>query len=148
MSKNFDGYLDWLANGPEEAKQQITINVHGAVITGTLISEDDYVELTRRSFDDEMERAGYSRESIRQRLVEEGGVPPDSIDDEVLEAGWQSMYDKLLSGFEGSGENSRYIHLQDVVVRGPGVGGYRLTFWRGRLSSVDGFALGAPRREA
>ncbi len=144
MSESFDGYLDWLANGPQEPKLEITINVHGVSITGIPITEDEYVELTKAFLTDQMERAGHSRESIRQGLVEEG-IPPDEIRDEAVEAGWQSMYDNALGGFEPSGEGSRYIHLQDVQVRGSGLGRYRAPVWRGRLSSVDGFTFGGPK---
>lgn len=142
MAKDYDGYLDWLANGPEAGGIKVTLYVRGAEASGTLATEDEYLEGMRQHLASYAEEHSEWEAESRQKFSEQG-QDPKSIE-EAIQAGREAGLNVVLGGFERSGEESRYIHLKDVEIR-TGLGGSRDSWWRGRLSSVDGFIIGARR---
>ncbi|MGD6992576.1 gas vesicle accessory protein GvpU [Sutcliffiella horikoshii] len=96
----------------------ISLNVNGAVISGTLISAKDYFETMSETFEDGNE--------IAQKISEQLAATGES--------------------FESSkGAEANFIHLKNTKVY---CGDSKPTpsegkiLWRGKLSEVDGFFLG------
>ncbi|UAL46609.1 gas vesicle accessory protein GvpU [Sutcliffiella horikoshii] len=96
----------------------ISLNVNGAVISGTLISAKDYFEAMSETFEDGNE--------IAQKISEQLAATGES--------------------FESSkGAEANFIHLKNTKVY---CGDSKPTpsegkiLWRGKLSEVDGFFLG------
>ncbi|WP_227937111.1 gas vesicle accessory protein GvpU [Alkalihalobacillus deserti] len=96
----------------------ITLNVNGAVITGTLISAKDYFETLSETFED-------------------GSEVAEKLSDKFAKAG---------DAFETSNDlEAHFIHLKNTKVY---CGDSKPTpssgkiLWRGKLSEVNGFFLG------
>jgi len=131
-----DGTRDWLLsdlitvfaqNGME---MDITLNIGGTLVSGTLISGKTYFNEMADGF---VKAPGLSTETVQ-------------VMDKYWR-GWADIYDKP----EDAGEDwepgpASYVHLRNTrcfnggdspipVNRGP--------LWRGRLSSIDGFWLGS-----
>ncbi|KMJ57773.1 gas vesicle protein GvpU [Bacillus sp. LL01] len=102
----------------------ITLNVNGAVISGTLIPAKDYFETMSETFED-------------------GNEVAQKISDQLAAAG---------ESFESSKEaEANFIHLKNTKVY---CGDSKPTpsegkiLWRGKLSEVDGFFLGRISNES
>ncbi|WP_078392688.1 gas vesicle accessory protein GvpU [Shouchella patagoniensis] len=96
----------------------ITLNVNGAMITGTTISAQEYFETLGESFEDGNE--------VSQKLSEE-----------FLKAG---------EAAEGGGDDSiNFIHLKNTKVylaESKGTPSKGKILWRGKIEEVNGFFLG------
>ncbi|MCA1065568.1 gas vesicle accessory protein GvpU [Rossellomorea sp. AcN35-11] len=96
----------------------ITLNVKGAVITGTLVSAKEYFDSLSETFEDGSE--------VAQRLSEELTKASESVE-------------------ENLSSEAHFIHLKNTKVY---CGDSKPTpskgkiMWRGKLSDVDGFFLG------
>lgn len=143
MVKDFDGYLDWLANGKQPGGFDVVLNVRGAEVSGTLVTEDEYLEGMRQHLESDAAEVLSRVEAELRQQFSELEQDPDRTE-EAIQVGREAGLDAVLGGFERSGEESRYIHLRDVEIR-IGIGGTRALWWRGRLSSVDGFVIGSRR---
>ncbi|KEZ53323.1 gas vesicle accessory protein GvpU [Metabacillus indicus] len=96
----------------------ITLNMNGAVISGTMISAKEYFDTLSETFEDGSE--------VAQNLSEQLSRASESIEE------------------NGSGE-AHFIHLKNTKVY---IGDSKSTpskgqiIWRGKLSEVNGFFLG------
>ena len=96
----------------------ITLNVKGAVITGTLVSAKEYFNELSETFEDGSD--------VAQKLSEELTKAGEAVD-------------------ESSMAEAHYIHLKNTKVY---CGDSKATpsrgkvLWRGKLSEIDGFFLG------
>ncbi|WP_175989919.1 gas vesicle accessory protein GvpU [Bacillus sp. Marseille-Q1617] len=117
---NKDSILEFFvqAANKHDFTLDITLNVNGAVITGTLISAKDYFDALSENFEDGSD--------VAQKLSEE-----------LVKAGEQVD--------EGALSEANFIHLKNTKVY---CGDNKPTpskgkiLWRGKLSEVDGFFLG------
>ena len=106
----------------------ITLMVGGLLISGTLISSDDYLELF----------AGGSFKEFIDKHTESGEikVPEKDKENESEESGDEKM-DEI---------NTKFIHLKDAQIFTAGqnpVPNNEKMLWRGKISSVDGYWLGS-----
>ena len=105
----------------------ITLNIGGLVISGMIISRDEYMKgLTS---------------SIREGISKWQDKPKELLESKILEPMTQH---KAVGGY--TVKKTKYIHLKNsrvfntggkpIPARGDGF------LWRGRISSVDGFSFG------
>lgn len=106
------------ASNKHDFQLDITLNVSGAVITGTLVSAKEYFDSLSETFEDGSE--------VAQKLSEELAKAGESVD-------------------ENQGSEAHFIHLKNTKVY---CGDSKPTpskgkiMWRGKISEVDGFFLG------
>ncbi|KAA0566023.1 gas vesicle protein GvpU [Bacillus sp. CH30_1T] len=106
------------ASNKHDFSLDITLNVKGAVITGTLVSAKEYFHSLSETFEDGSE--------VAQKLSEELAKAGESVD-------------------ENQSAESHFIHLKNTKVY---CGDSKPTpskgkiMWRGKISEVDGFFLG------
>jgi hypothetical protein len=106
------------ASNKHDFSLDITLNVCGAVITGTLVSAKEYFDSLSETFEDGSD--------VAQKLSEELAKAGESVDENQ------------------SGE-AHFIHLKNTKVY---CGDSKPTpskgkiMWRGKISEVDGFFLG------
>jgi hypothetical protein len=124
-----DFYLDILISMAKgKAEMPITLMLNGLIISGILISSDEYFKL----FAD-----GIIKEII-DKHIESGKIKAPSKDDEnQSEASGEEETDEI---------NTKFIHLKDAQIFTPGqnpVPNNVKMLWRGKISSVDGYWLGS-----
>lgn len=96
----------------------ITLNVNGAVVSGTLVSAKDYFDALSENFEDGSD--------VAQKVSEELAKAGETVE-------------------ENSNSDANFIHLKNTKVY---CGDSKPTpskgkiLWRGKLSEVDGFFLG------
>jgi hypothetical protein len=106
------------ASNKHDFSLDITLNVKGAVITGTLVSAKEYFDSLSETFEDGSE--------VAQKLSEELAKAGESVD-------------------ENQSAEAYFIHLKNTKVY---CGDSKPTpskgkiMWRGKISEVDGFFLG------
>jgi hypothetical protein len=106
------------ASNKHDFSLDITLNVKGAVITGTLVSAKEYFDSLSETFEDGSE--------VAQKLSEELAKAGESVD-------------------ENQSVEAHFIHLKNTKVY---CGDSKPTpskgkiMWRGKISEVDGFFLG------
>ncbi|KPL58204.1 gas vesicle accessory protein GvpU [Rossellomorea vietnamensis] len=106
------------ASNKHDFSLDITLNVKGAVITGTLVSAKEYFDSLSETFEDGSE--------VAQKLSEELAKAGESVE-------------------EGQSAEAHFIHLKNTKVY---CGDSKPTpskgkiMWRGKISEVDGFFLG------
>ncbi|MFC7786579.1 MULTISPECIES: gas vesicle accessory protein GvpU [unclassified Rossellomorea] len=106
------------ASNKHDFSLDITLNVKGAVITGTLVSAKEYFDSLSETFEDGSE--------VAQKLSEELARAGESVD-------------------ENQNAEAHFIHLKNTKVY---CGDSKPTpskgkiMWRGKLSEIDGFFLG------
>ncbi len=110
-------YFVVIANQKEFALD-ITLNVKGAIVTGTLISAKEYFRLLSETFED--------GDDIAQRISEKLQIAGED------------------DGNKNSG-GANFIHLKDAIIYcgdripTPSKGSI---LWRGELNDIDGFLFG------
>jgi len=107
----------------------VTISINGSVVTGNLISYEQYLESTL-----EMVNSGFSSEVENESLL--GRLLKDALEVESQDEENSDEKEEL--------EPPNYIHLKNAkVVFGssliPANGG----LWRAKVDSLDGFMLGS-----
>ena len=106
------------AANKHEFTLDITLNVNGAVVSGTLVSAKDYFDALSENFEDGSD--------VAQKLSEELAKAGETVE-------------------ENSNSEANFIHLKNTKVY---CGDSKPTpskgkiLWRGKLSEVDGFFLG------
>lgn len=106
------------ASNKHDFSLDLTLNVNGLMVTGTLVSAGEYFDTLSESFDDDSE--------VSQKLSEELTKAGEAV-------GGSSVPD------------AQFVHLKDANVYcgdskpTPSKGSI---LWRGKLSEVDGFFLG------
>ncbi len=118
----------------------ITINVSGALVSGTLVGGKEYFEGVSKMVSDAFPVEDELRDLMRQLLVMPARLYETPDEDEIKEAG----------PTEENQEPSRpsFIHLKDARFWSPSrptpFSQQRGIWWRGRLQAVDGFIFGEP----
>ncbi|WP_147804075.1 gas vesicle accessory protein GvpU [Alkalicoccus halolimnae] len=96
----------------------ITLNVNGAIVSGTLLSAEAYFKEALEMFDDDTEADNHIYEKLEKAT------------------------EQLTSGEE---PEINYIHLKDAKMfdaSGSAVPSKGSVMWRGKLKEVDGFFVG------
>lgn len=115
-----------MANNAEiQLRASITLTVGGLLVSGTLIGLSEYVE----------------------RLGEQvlSSAAPDTHE------GWRQLFDSwsetAREASEDTGTDPSFVHLADVQHFSPGQrpipSGAPFPVWRGRLTEIDGWSMGA-----
>jgi hypothetical protein len=112
-----DRYLQSFIQVAETQGFGVTLTMNGVVITGDVVSRDDYLQ-------------GITDSSMSSWRGEK-------IESEPLTAV------KEMFGIEGNDDSEElptYVHLKDAKIMLGGIGPVPGGWWRGRLESVDGFS--------
>ncbi len=117
IDRKLQSFAAWAEDTSSEADQPVTITVNGLVITGVVISGDEFTRCVADYID---------------RFSEH----PDT---EEMTLALREIFGAL-----GDDEHpSRYIHLREAKILARSVGGpVRVPCWRAALEAVDGFTLG------
>jgi hypothetical protein len=107
----------------------LTLSVSGTVISGMLIANTKFFKLLA--------------DSVIAAGAAPGGSPVESFAD-FMRSG-ADVPDADAGDGEEAIEVTLYIHLRDAVVWAPGGASLPAQLWRGRLSHVSGWSLGAIR---
>jgi hypothetical protein len=137
-----DGVLEYLVQKTEETSigTSVTLTINGLVIVGELISSKNYYDYMSEMFEAFTEKP--------EEKTIENTTTPDSKEPVKIET--QNNYRKDFKEFiikmrsKKNQENGepKYIHLHNAEVweifsTEP----FRFEYWRGKLSSVDGFSI-------
>ncbi len=127
-----DEFLESVLKNVEElgGGLAITLNVNGALISGRLVTEEEYIKGLALDFD-----------KHRSEGTEEPTEPSErAIDVYRGLFGWKPRE---------TGDPIRYIHLSEPTIhqRGANIGVVG-DWWRGRVEAVDGFQFGKPKTDS
>ncbi len=132
-----DWFLQFLVRMANDRTWELglTLNVGGVTVMGTLIGGRAYFDLLAAAFATGLNPAtDEEREAVRASMAQAGRIYPEARFDE-REARGEDVYLR---------QQENYIHLKDArfVVGNAFVPASGPLLWRGRLSEVDGWALG------
>lgn len=132
-----DEVLEYLIQKVEETKigPGVTLATGGLVVVGGLVSSKVYYDYLSSLFDIYTDKS--KGETIEHK---------DSIELEALEKyskDWKESIIKLRDKKDGDNDRPTHIHLHNVEVWEVfSTEPFRFEYWRGKLSSIDGFSLG------
>lgn len=132
-----DEVLEYVIQKVEETKigPSITLAIGGLVVVGGLVSSKLYYDYLSSLFDIYTDKS--KGETIEHK---------DSIELEALEKyskDWKESIIKLRDKKDGDNDRPTHIHLHNVEVWEVfSTEPFRFEYWRGNLSSIDGFSLG------
>lgn len=132
-----DEILEYLIQKVEETKigPGVTLATGGLVVVGGLVSSKVYYDYLSSLFDIYTDKS--KGETIEHK---------DSIELEALEKyskDWKESIIKLRDKKDGDNDRPTHIHLHNVEVWEVfSTEPFRFEYWRGNLSSIDGFSLG------
>lgn len=132
-----DEVLEYLIQKVEETKigPSVTLATDGLVVVGGLVSSKVYYDYLSSLFDIYTDKS--KGETIEHK---------DSIELEALEKyskDWKESIIKLRDKKDGDNDRPTHIHLHNVEVWEVfSTEPFRFEYWRGNLSSIDGFSLG------
>jgi len=132
-----DEVLEYLIQKVEETKigPSVTLAIGGLVVVGGLVSSKLYYDYLSSLFDIYTDKS--KGETIEHK---------DSIELEALEKyskDWKESIIKLRDKKDGDNDKPTHIHLHNVEVWEVfSTEPFRFEYWRGNLSSIDGFSLG------
>ncbi len=135
----FLGFLTSLAEGEDGFNVPITLNVGGVIVSGELISEDEYFAGLSQLFTDHEgevpEGATTWKEVFRSLPSLFDSFAMEQLDDGADPQETQEMRESL---------REPYVHLRNTQVwtAEERFFGFEGAFWRGKLSSIDGFWFG------
>jgi hypothetical protein len=137
-----DEVLEYLVQKTEETSVgiSVTLTINGLVIVGELISSKNYYDYMSGLF-------GTFTEKPEEKTVE-NTTTPDSKEPVKIETqnnyrkDFKEVMIKMRSKKDQENGEPKYIHLHNTEVweifsTEP----FRFEYWRGKLSSVDGFSL-------
>ncbi|MGF9978667.1 gas vesicle accessory protein GvpU [Viridibacillus arvi] len=110
-----------IANSPKGIGISVTLNVKGTMISGVLISYEEYLKLMAESFGESDDVWGIGK------MFSEGFA--ELISDKQIKIDVDRDAD--------------YIHIKDVKILDPSGGFINSKIWRGKLESIDGFIFGS-----
>lgn len=131
-----DEVLEYLIQKVEETKigPSVTLAIGGLVVVGGLVSSKVYYDYLSSLFDIYTDKS--KGETIEHK---------DSIELEALEKyskDWKESIIKLRDKKDGDNDRPTHIHLHNVEVWEVfSTEPFRFEYWRGKLSSIDGFSL-------
>ena len=132
-----DEVLEYLIQKVEETKigPGVTLATGGLVVVGGLVSSKVYYDYLSSLFNIYTDKS--KGETIEHK---------DSIELEALEKyskDWKESIIKLRDKKDGDNDRPTHIHLHNVEVWEVfSTEPFRFEYWRGNLSSIDGFSLG------
>lgn len=132
-----DEVLEYVIQKVEETKigPSVTLAIGGLVVVGGLVSSRLYYDYLSSLFDIYTDKS--KGETIEHK---------DSIELEALEKyskDWKESMIKLRDKKDGDNDRPTHIHLHNVEVWEVfSTEPFRFEYWRGKLSSIDGFSLG------
>jgi hypothetical protein len=109
-----------------DASFGVTLMVRGLLVSGLVISRDEWIANTVDS------------------IAEESRIPADRVNaiwHTITKSAEDLRVENALSGLHS--DPRKFIHLKDVRVHSPS-GVQRAPLWRGALDRVDGWSLGLP----
>jgi hypothetical protein len=134
-----DQVLEYLVQKSEETSIgiNITLTINGLVIVGELISSKNYYDYM----------SGLLEEKSKEKIVENTATPdssePVKIETQnIYREDFKELMTKMRSKKDQENDEPKYIHLRNAEVweifsTEP----FRFEYWRGKLSSVDGFSV-------
>ena len=134
-----DEILEYVIQKVEETNigPSVTLAIGGLVVVGGLVSSKLYYDYLSSLFDDKSEG-----ETIERRAIYD---TKDPIELEALEKyskDWKESMIKLRDKKDGDNDRPTHIHLHNVEVWEVfSTEPFRFEYWRGKLSSIDGFSL-------
>jgi hypothetical protein len=137
-----DEVLEYLIQKVEETKigPSVTLAIGGLVVVGGLVSSKVYYDYLSSLFDIYTDKS--KGETIEHRAIYD---TKDSIEHEALEKyskDWKESIIKLRDKKDGDNDRPTHIHLHNVEVWEVfSTEPFRFEYWRGKLSSIDGFSL-------
>jgi hypothetical protein len=138
-----DEVLEYLIQKVEETKigPSVTLAIRGLVVVGGLVSSKLYYDRLSSLFDIYTDKS--EGETIERRAIYD---TKDPIELEALEKyskDWKESMIKLRDKKDGDNDRPTHIHLHNVEVWEVfSTEPFRFEYWRGKLSSIDGFSLG------
>ena len=138
-----DEVLEYLIQKVEEAKMgpSVTLAIGGLVVVGGLVSSKVYYDYLSSLFDIYTDKS--EGETIERRALYD---TKDPIELEALEKyskDWKESMIKLRDKKDEDNGRPMHIHLHNVEVWEVfSTEPFRFEYWRGKLSSIDGFSLG------
>jgi hypothetical protein len=138
-----DEVLEYLIQKVEETKigPSVTLAIGGLVVVGGLVSSKLYYDYLSSLFDIYTDKS--EGETIGRRAIYD---TKDPIELEALEKyskDWKESMIKLRDNEDGDNDRPTHIHLHNVEVWEVfSTEPFRFEYWRGKLSSIDGFSLG------
>jgi hypothetical protein len=138
-----DEVLEYLIQKVEETKigPSVTLAIGGLVVVGGLVSSKLYYDYLSNLFNLYTDKS--EGETIERRAIYD---TKDPIELEALEKyskDWKDSMIKLRDKKAGDNDGPTHIHLHNVEVWEVfSTEPFRFEYWRGKLSSIDGFSLG------
>jgi hypothetical protein len=137
-----DQVLEYLVQKTEETSIgiNITLTINGLVIVGELISSKNYYDYMSGLFEAFTKK---SEEKIAENTTSPDSNEPVKIETQnVYREDFKELMIKMRSKKNQENGESKYIHLRNAEVweifsTEP----FRFEYWRGKLSSVDGFSV-------
>jgi hypothetical protein len=144
-----DELLEFFVQRVEETSIgfSVTLTIGGLVIEGELVRSNLYYDYLSHLFET------YTDKSAERKTIEENVFIPknkDLIELETLDKyhkDWKEFVMELRSKNEDN-SSPKYIHLYNVESwKVSSTEPFRLKYWRGKLSSIDGFSLGRSSKQ-
>jgi DNA repair exonuclease SbcCD nuclease subunit len=138
-----DEVLEYVIQKVEETKigPSVTLAIGGLVVVGGLVSSKLYYDYLSSLFDIYTDKS--EGETIERKAIYD---TKDPIELEALEKyskDWKESMIKLRDRKDGDNDRPTLIHLHNVEVWEVfSTEPFRFEYWRGKLSSIDGFSLG------
>ena len=129
MDTNFQGYNQLLRHlvlraDTTEFGISVTLNIHGTVVTGEIISEKSFLNSIGNLIDEFHAANAKDEEEL------------DTVKEHFREFINQIISDK------SDYSNNDFIHLQNAAVYPDGHNPMHVGMWRGKITSIDGFSIG------
>ena len=138
-----DEVLEYVIQKVEETKigPSVALAIGGLVVVGGLVNSKVYYDYLSSLFDIYTDKS--EGETIERRAIYD---TKDPIELEALgkySKDWKESMIKLRDKKDGDNDRPTYIHLHNVEVWEVfSTEPFRFEYWRGKLSSIDGFSLG------
>lgn len=133
-----DEVLEYVIQKVEETKigPSVTLAIGGLVVVGGLVSSKLYYDYLSSLFDIYTDKS--EGETIERRAVYDTKDPIEKYSKD-----WKESMIKLRDKKDGDNDRPTHIHLHNVEVWEVfSTEPFRFEYWRGKLSSIDGFSLG------
>ena len=134
-----DQVLEYLVQKTEETSIgiNITLTINGLVIVGELISSKNYYDYMSGLFEEKPEE-----KRIENTATPDSSEPVKIETQNIYREDFKELMIKMRSKKNQENGEPKYIHLRNAEVweifsTEP----FRFEYWRGKLSSVDGFSV-------
>jgi len=135
--------LEYLIQKVEETKigPSVTLAIGGLVVVGGLVSSKLYYDYLSSLFDIYTEKS--AGETIERGAIYDTKDPIELAALEKYSKDWKESMIKLRDKKDGDNDRPTHIHLHNAEVWEVfSTEPFRFEYWRGKLSSIDGFSLG------